>query len=134
MSVTRSDVKGPVLELAGGANAARNETGVDAFDFRAHGKPLEQIMGITRAVLGMVAAAGVARLLAPAETKKIVNTAERTVRAGAKAVKRKATSMTKAVAIAKPGKKTAKTASKGKTKVVAKPRKAAKRRAPMASR
>ena len=90
-------------------------------------------MGITRAILGAVAAAGVARLLAPAETKKVMKTAERTVRGGAKAAKRKAVSMTKAAGMAKPRKK-AMTASEGKTKAAAKPRKAAKRPARTASR
>ena len=90
-------------------------------------------MGITRAILGAVAAAGVARLLAPAETKKVMKTAERTVRAGAKAAKRKAVSMTKAAGMAKPRKK-AMTASEGKTKAAAKPRKAAKRPARTGSR
>jgi hypothetical protein len=90
-------------------------------------------MGITRAILGAVAAAGVARLLAPAETKRVMKTAERTVRAGAKAAKRKAVSMTEAAGMAKPRKK-AMTASKGKTKAAAKPRKAAKRPPRTASR
>ena len=91
-------------------------------------------MGITRAVLGVVAAVGVARMLAPGETKKAVKTAERSVRAVAKAAKREAASMTKAAVMVKPV-KTAKAASKGKKKVVAKsPRRVAKRRAPMASR
>ena len=79
-------------------------------------------MGITRAVLGAVAAVGIARLLAPAETKRVMKTAERTVRAGAKAAKRKGISMTKAAGSASPRKTTAKV------------RKAAKRPARKASR
>jgi hypothetical protein len=78
-------------------------------------------MGITRAILGAVAAAGVARLLAPAETDKVVKTAGRAVRAGAKAVERKALSMTKAAGKAKSQKTSKVRAASGK------PRKAANR-------
>ncbi len=46
-------------------------------------------MGITRAVLGAVAAAGVARLLAPHETDKVVKSAKRAVSAGAASAKKK---------------------------------------------
>jgi sensor c-di-GMP phosphodiesterase-like protein len=78
-------------------------------------------MGITKAVLGAVVAAGVARLLAPTETKRVMKTAGRTVRAGAKAVERKAKSMTKAAGRAK-----SQQTSKARA-ASAKPRKAAKR-------
>jgi hypothetical protein len=78
-------------------------------------------MGITRAVLGAVAAAGVARLLAPKETDEVVKTAGRAVRSGAKAVERKAMSMTRATGKVK-SKKTSKVPA-----VSGKPKKAAKR-------
>jgi hypothetical protein len=78
-------------------------------------------MGITRALLGAVAAAGVVRLLAPTETKRVVKTAGRAVRSGAKAVQNKATSMTKAA-----GKTKSRKTPKGRG-TSAKPRKAAKR-------
>jgi hypothetical protein len=52
-------------------------------------------MGITRVVLGAVAAAGVARLLAPTETKKVIKSAKRAVASRAASVKRKAASMAK---------------------------------------
>jgi len=65
-------------------------------------------MGITRAVLGAVAAAGIARLLAPKETKMVMKTAERTLRSGVRAAKRKATSMSSAAASASQRKRGAK--------------------------
>ncbi|MEJ0013750.1 MAG: hypothetical protein WDM94_14260 [Bauldia sp.] len=46
-------------------------------------------MGITRAVLGAVAAAGVARLLAPHQTDEVVKGAKRAVAAGAKSAERR---------------------------------------------
>jgi hypothetical protein len=79
-------------------------------------------MGITRAVLGAVAAAGVARLLAPHETDEVVKTAKRAVSAGAKSASRKMkAAMPKAKKAA--AKTTRKVAAKAKTTV----RKAAKR-------
>jgi hypothetical protein len=90
-------------------------------------------MGIARTVLGAVAVAGVARLLAPTETKKIMKTAERTLRVGAKAAKRKAVSVTKAAGVTK-SRKRAKTAPKRKMKAAAKSRNAAKRPARLARR
>ena len=78
-------------------------------------------MGITRAVLGAVAAAGVARLLAPKETDEVVKAAGRAVRSGARAVERKAMSMTRAAGKAKSQKTATVRAVSGK------PRKAAER-------
>lgn len=52
-------------------------------------------MGITRALIGAVAAAGIARLLAPAETDKVVKSAKRAIGTGTKAAKRKAASVAK---------------------------------------
>ena len=52
-------------------------------------------MGITRALIGAVAAAGIARLLAPAETDKAVRSAKRAIGTGTKAAKRKAASVAK---------------------------------------
>jgi len=83
---------------------------------------MEQAMGITRAVLGAVAAVGIARLLAPKETKMVMKTAERTVRDGVKAAKRKAISTTKVAGSTSP------------RKAGAKVRKAAKRPARKADR
>ena len=91
-------------------------------------------MGITRAVLGAVAAAGVARLLAPTETKRVMKSAGRTVRAGAKAVQDKAMAITKATGKAKPRKTaTARSVSK-ETMKGGRPKKAAKRPVRKASR
>jgi len=104
------------------AAATGNESGVGALKFRDQPNVLELIMGITRAVIGAVAAVGIARLLAPKETKMVMKTAERTVRDGVKAAKRKATSMTKAAGSASP------------RKTAGKVRKAAKRPARKASR
>ena len=78
-------------------------------------------MGITRAVIGAVAAAGVARLLAPKETKQVMKSAKRAVSAGAISVKRKAASM------AKPAKASAKRAvSRAASKAKAATRKVTK--------
>jgi hypothetical protein len=81
-----------------------------------------EIMGITRAVIGAVAAAGVARLLAPKQTEEVVEGAKRAVAAGTRTASRKmkaAMPRTKAAAA-----KTAKKAAAKTTKTV---RKAAKR-------
>ena len=71
-------------------------------------------MGITRTVLGAVAAAGIARLLAPKETDKIIETAKRAVSRSMPA-KRKARTATKAV-----GSTTARTAARANTAAKAK--------------
>jgi hypothetical protein len=79
-------------------------------------------MGITRTVLGVVAAAGVARLLAPHETDAVVKSAKRAVTAGAKSASKKMkAAMPKAKKAATSARK--KTVGKAKTAV----RKAAKR-------
>lgn len=83
-------------------------------------------MGITRAVLGAVAAAGVARLLAPHETDKVVQSAKRAVSAGATSAKRKmkaAMPRTKKAA----GKTAKKTVAKAKTAVRKAPKRAARK-------
>jgi hypothetical protein len=74
-----------------------------------------KIMGITRTVLGAVAAAGIARLLAPKETDKIIETAKRAVSRSMPAAKRKARTATKAV-----GSTTARTAARANTAAKAK--------------
>jgi hypothetical protein len=78
-------------------------------------------MGITRAVIGAVAAAGVARLLAPKQTEEVVEGAKRAVAAGTRTASRK---MKAAMPRAKnAGKTVKKAAAKAKTAT----RKAAKR-------
>jgi hypothetical protein len=79
-------------------------------------------MGITRAVLGAVAAAGVARLLAPHETDKVVKSAKRAVSAGAKSASKKMKA-----AMPRTAKSATKTAKKAATKAKRTVRKAAKR-------
>lgn len=87
-------------------------------------------MGITRAVIGVVAAAGVARLLAPKQTDEIIESAKRAVSSGTKVAKRKAASMTKAATRAAPkaASKAKKTARKTATKMAAKMKSPAKTR------
>jgi ElaB/YqjD/DUF883 family membrane-anchored ribosome-binding protein len=79
-------------------------------------------MGITKAVLGAVAAAGVARLLAPNETEKVMKSAKRAVGAGATTAKRR---MKAAVPKAKKAATSAAKKATSKTKTTV--RKAAKR-------
>ncbi len=79
-------------------------------------------MGITRAVIGAVAAAGVARLLAPKETGEVVEGAKRAVAAGARTAKRKMKA-----AMPKTKKAVASKAKKAVSKAKTTVRKAAKR-------
>jgi hypothetical protein len=74
-----------------------------------------KIMGITRTVLGAVAAAGIARLLAPKETDKIIETAKRAVSRSMTTAKRKPRTATRAV-----GSTTARTTARANTAAKAK--------------
>ena len=86
-------------------------------------------MGITRTVIGVVAAAGVARLLAPKETDRAVKAVKGTVGKGVRSVGREAEALmpARAKAAASRTKRAVKSGASKTAKAATKVRKAAQR-------